>query len=362
MAIIDKPTDYFNTVLYTGNGGTQSITGLDFQPDFTWIKSRTTGGSGNNNHCVNDVVRAKGSYGYPMIHPNLTAAEYDPDSGNEVVTDFNSNGFSLGGNENSNYNSATYASWNFKAGTSFTNDASATGIGTIDSTGSVNTTSGFSIATYTGTGSGATVGHGLGTTPAWVLVKERGASGEAWNNFHQSLGAGITIMLNLTNAQQSSSTIWNNTAPTSSVFSVGADAGSNGSSKTYVAYCFAEKQGYSKFGSYTGNGNADGTFVYTGFSPAFVMVKRTNSANSWNIKDNRRNNASTSFNINPRNATLLPNDSAADQDANALDFLSNGFKNRSTGNDVNNASGSYIYMAFAENPFTSSTGTPVTAR
>jgi len=356
MAIIDKPTDYFNTVLYTGNGGTQSITGLDFQPDFTWIKSRTTGGSGNNNHCVNDVVRAKGSYGYPMIHPNLTAAEYDPDSGNEVVTDFNSNGFSLGGNENSNYNSATYASWNWKAGTSFTNDASATGIGTIDSAGSFNNDSGFSIVSYTGTGSNGTIKHGLSTAPDMIIVKRRdGADG--WKVYNSPRGATKYLQLNTTGAEGTLSSQWNNTEPTSSVFSVGTAGDINGSGgRTYIAYCFANKQGFSKIGSYVGNGNADGTFVYTGFKPAWVMIKRTDSSNVWVMLDNKRDP------FNEVDANIYANDSQAELSSDRVDFLSNGFKNIGTGNANNGSSMQYIYMCFAENPFVSSTGVCATAR
>jgi len=335
---------YFNSVLYTGNASTQSITGVGFQPDFIWGKNR----SSVTNHSLQDAVRGNTK----VIKSSTSGAETTITN---MVTSFDSDGFSLGADSDMNGSSANQVAWNWKANGS----GSLNEVGSIDSTVSANTTSGFSIVTVANVGSANfTFGHGLGVAPSWVLAKSR--DGGKWNNYFKSLGAGYTIQLPETGAKISNTAIWQNTNPTSSVvYSNGDQLDAN---ESYVFYCFAEKQGYSKFGSYTGNGNADGTFIYTGFSPAFVMVKRTDSANSWNIKDNRRNNASTSFNINPRNATLLPNDSAADQDANALDFLSNGFKNRSTGNDVNNASGSYIYMAFAENPFTSSTGTPVTAR
>ena len=341
---IDKPSDYFNTVLYTGNGSTQSITGVGFQPDWVWMKQRNAAQS----HVLIDSVRGV----LKRLRSDQSDAE---DTLSNSLTAFGSDGFTLGSAYEVNDSSDTYASWNWKANGS----GSLNEVGSIDSTVSANTTSGFSIATYTGTGSGATVGHGLGTTPAWVLVKERGASGESWNNFHQNLGAGITIMLNLTNAQQSSSTMWNNTAPTSSVFSVGADAGSNGSSKTYVAYCFAEKQGYSKFGSYTGNGNADGTFVYTGFKPAFVIIKKTNSTGDWTMYDNKR------IGYNGGVYRLKPNTNEAGNTSNVMDLLSNGFKLRVTDGDKNGSGDTFIYMAFASNPFTTSTDNgsiPATAR
>ena len=344
MAIIDKPSDYFNTNLYTGNSNATSHA-VGFQPDWTWLKVRNA----NGGHFLFDSVRGATK----TLFPDRADAEYVNSTGS--LTSFNSDGFTVGGGDGANKSGSGIASWNWLANGA----GSANTDGSISSTVSANTTSGFSIVTVANVGSANfTFGHGLGVAPSWVLAKSR--DGGKWNNYFKSLGAGYTIQLPETGAKISNTAIWQNTNPTSSVvYSNGDQLDAN---ESYVFYCFAEKQGYSKFGSYTGNGNADGTFIYTGFSPAFVMVKRTDSANSWNIKDNRRNNASTSFNINPRNATLLPNDSAADQDANALDFLSNGFKNRSTGNDVNNASGSYIYMAFAENPFTSSTGTPVTAR
>jgi len=343
MAIIDKPNLHFETKLYTGTGATQSIT-TEFQPDMVWIKSR----SGAFNHGLWDSVRGVTK----LLISNLSNAE---STDVNTVTSFDSDGFTLGTSYNGS--GVTYASWNFKAG----GTASSNTDGSITSSVSANQDAGFSIVSYTGTGSNATVGHGLGTTPAWVLVKERGASGESWNNFHQSLGAGITIMLNLTNAQQSSSTMWNNTAPTSSVFSVGADAGSNGSSKTYIAYCFAEKKGYSKFGSYTGNGNSNGTFVYTGFKPAWVMCKISSNGDSWVVYDNKRD----TFNVTEQ--ILRPNTSGTEgtESGAKMDLLSNGFKLRGSGGGLGqtNTSGeTYIYMAFAENPFVTSTGIPTTAR
>jgi hypothetical protein len=355
MAQINKPSDYFNTKLYTGNGSTQSITGVGFQPDMTWVKSRTTGGSGNNNHCINDVVRAKGTYGYPMIHPNLTASEYDPDSGNEVITDFQSDGFDLGGNENSNYNTATYASWNWKAnGTGASNTD-----GSITSTVSANTTSGFSIVSYTGTGSNATVGHGLGVAPSMIITKSTGAVSN-WGVYHQSLGNTDALFLNETTATGANSVYWNNTSPTSSLFSVGS-AGAMNNTNGMIAYCFAEKKGFSKFGSYTGNGSADGTFIYTGFKPAFVLTKSSSNSGAsynWQMWDNKRNT------YNAVDTQLRPNTSESDNPdvSYSMDFVSNGFKMRGTNTNQNGSGSTYIYMAFAENPLVGTNNIPATAR
>ena len=337
---IKKPSDFFNTKLYTGNGSTNAITGVGFQPDFTWIKSRTEGYGHSLFDAVRGVTKAIASEG--------TGAEYTFSTG---LTAFGSDGFTLGSGTVVNNNSQNHASWNWKA-----NGAGVANTdGSISSTVSASATSGFSIVKFTPTGSASTIGHGLGVAPKMIIVKNLGGT-STWSVYHSSLGATKFLRLEDTNAVGTGTGWWNDTAPTSSVFTLG----SNINAVDTIAYCFADVQGYSKFGSYTGNGSTDGTFVYTGFSPAFVMVKRTDGANNWNIKDNRRNNASTSFNINPRNATLLPNTSDADQDANALDFLSNGFKNTSTGNDVNASGGNFIYMAFAEQPLVGDN--PATAR
>ena len=342
---LDKPTDYFNTVTYSGTGSNQSITGVGFQPDLIWGKGRTLAGY---DHRLADIVRGNTK----LLKSNSTDAE---ETQTTEIQSFDSDGFTVGTGNRFNNSSQTYVAWNWLADNT---SGSSNTDGSITSSVSANQDAGFSIVSYTGTGSNATVGHGLGTTPAWVLVKERGASGESWNNFHQSLGAGITIMLNLTNAQQSSSTMWNNTAPTSSVFSVGADAGSNGSSKTYIAYCFAEKKGYSKFGSYTGNNLDDGTFCYTGMKPSFVMIKRTDSTSEWNIYDVKRN----PFNLTNLELEANTSDAEANVSEREIDILSNGFKLRGRSTFINAPGGSYIYMAFAENPFVTSTGIPSCAR
>jgi len=337
---IDKPSDYFNTVLYTGNGSTQSITGVNFRPDWVWLKGRSVV-AGHNLH---DVVRGVNK----QLYTNTSDAE---ETLTTLVTSFDSDGFSLGSNGNANSNTHTFVAWNWSAGGS----ASSNSDGSVTSTVSANTTAGFSIGTYTGTGSATTVGHGLGVTPQMIIVKNRGASSD-WRVFHEDVGNTKWLQLNDTSASQTSSTMWNDTSPTSSVFSIGTSGGVNTSSGTYVFYAFCEKKGYSKFGSYTGNGNADGTFVYTGFKPAMIIWKRTDAGNSWSIKDNKRDP------INPADERLRPNTSdAADTNEN-VDFLSNGFKCRASG-DNQNASGSvFIYMAFAESPFVNSNGVPNNAR
>ena len=352
MAIIDKPTDYFNTVLYTGDGSSsRSITGVDFQPDWTWVKSRN---SADYNNMVTDVVRGA----LKMLKTDETTAEAEYSAGG--IGSFDSDGFTIAAgssnNTNMNNNTTTYVGWNWKAGTSFTNDASSTGIGSIDSTGSVNNDAGFSIVSWTGTGSAGTIKHGLNSVPSMIIIKNR-SSAYDWTVGHNSLGWTNVVFLNLTTASQGD-TQFNNTAPTSSVFSIGTPLMANKSGDSIIAYCFAEKQGYSKFSSYTGNGNADGTFVYTGFKPAWVLIKQTNSSNIWELFDNKR----TTFNL--IDAYLSPDASDAETtgSSQSLDFLSNGFKPRANASGLNGSGSSYIYIAFAENPFVTSTGVPATAR
>jgi len=349
---IVKPTDYFETKLYTGNGGTQSITGVEFQPDLVWIKNRST----TDWHWWNDAVRGATK----TLHSNKNNAESTESTS---ITGFTSDGFSLGSEASTNGSGNSIVAWNWKAGTG---QGSSNTDGSINTTyTSVNTTAGFSISQYTGTGSaGATVGHGLGAIPKWIIVKKTsGASG--WHVYHDSLGNTQRISLNETDATSSDSSAWNNTTPTSSVFTIGNSSTTNGSSATTIAYCFAEKKGYSKFGKYTGNGNVDGTFVYTGFKPAFVIIKNTGATKNWYLFDNKRET------FNAQDSVLYPNLFNAEtsvSDYNSLDFLSNGFKLRggSSGvGDDTNGSYTYIYMAFAENPFVgndSGTAVPGTAR
>ena len=342
---IDKPDDYFNTVLYTGNGSTQSITGVGFQPDWVWVKDR---GRSGYNHIANDSVRGVTKY----LRPNLTNAEATL---TDAITSFDSDGFTLGSDSSNgehNINTQTYASWNWLAG----GTASSNTSGSITSSVSANTTAGFSIVSYTGTGANATIGHGLSTAPSMILVKNR-STAYSWIVYHKSLGATKNLYLDLTNASDTSSIQFNDTEPTSSVFSVGTSLATNKSGDNIIAYCFAEKKGYSKFGSYTGNGNSNGSYIHLGFKPAFFMVKRTDTTNDWQVHDNTRDT------FNGVTQRLRANLSDAEVTTGVFyDFTSTGVKCRNTDFSMNASGGTYIYMAFAENPFVTSTGICCTAR
>ena len=332
---INKPNTNFNPVLYTGNGATNAITGVNFQPDFVWVKGRTNA----PNHYLFDVVRGV----QKNIHSNSNDAEVTEAN---TLTAFDSDGFTLGSDGNPNGSGQNYVGWNWKAG----GTASSNTDGSITSSVSSNTTAGFSIVSFTGTGATATVGHGLGTTPKFWLVKSR-SSGAWWTYTTVIDGSLDYLFLDTTVAANDSGV----SLPTSSVFSVNGSVAPT--SENMIAYCFADVKGYSKFGSYTGNGNADGTFVYTGFKPAFIMFKRTNSTSGWGMYDNKR----TPFNL--MNKRLLANTSGAEDTSadNGIDFLSNGFKWK-TGSGWNASGGSYIYMAFAENPLVGTNNVPATAR
>jgi len=345
---INDPTAYFQTKLWTGNGGTQSITldGLNnMQPDWVWIKER----SETRGHNIQDSVRGATKY----LDSRSAGAEATVSN---TLTSFDSNGFSLGSYDDVNKSSQTYVSWNWKAGTSFTNDASSTGIGTIDSAGSFNNDAGFSIVSWTGTLANGTVKHGLSTAPKTIFIKCRGTGARSWVVYHDSIGNTKHLTLSETDAEATSSASFNNTSPTSSVFSLGSSNNANDNT-TMIAYCFAEKQGYSKFGSYTGNGNANGTFIYTGQKSSFIIVKNTSSSTNWEMFDNKR------VGYNQSNWHLKPNSAdAEDVGTVRLDILSNGFKIRTTGSNLNTSGNNYIYMCFAENPFVTSTGVPACAR
>ena len=342
---IDKPSDYFETVIWTGNGSARDIT-VSHGTNWIWGKRRND----TNAYWLMDTVRGVDK----RLISSGTDAEDDPSTA--ILTAFNSNGFSLGTNSECNLNGATYVGWSWKAGTSFTNDASSTSVGTIDSAGSVSTDAGFSIVSYTGTGANATVAHGLGAVPKMFLLKCR-TQGDRWVMYHNSLGNTHYISLDRTDAAVDQADQFNDTAPTSSVFSIGSSGQVSGNGETFIAYCFAEKKGYSKFGSYTGNGDADGAFVYTGFKPAFFMLKRTNGTEDWVIYDNKRDP------INKAERILRPNATNAESTSFFADILSNGFKLRMASEAKVNGSGdTYIYMAFAESPLVSSSGVPTTAR
>jgi hypothetical protein len=456
---INKPTDYFNTKLYTGTGSSNALTGIGFQPDWVWLKSRSAGWD----HEQYDSVRGVGK----SLSSVTTNAEQNSPQG---VTVFGADGFTVGTRSGVNENNSTYVSWNWLAGGTapaitytvkvvsdggnkyrfndfgtsavtldlqeggtYTFDQSdssnsghplrfsttsngthgggseyTTGVTTVGTAGSsgaktiitvgsgvatlyyyctqhsgmggqantnstfgssnfggsiqsnvsANTTAGFSIVSYTGNGSTGKIGHGLNSTPKVIIFKDR-TNTNGWHFYHGSFGATDLLLLDATNSLLTGNSYMNSTLPTSSLISLGNSGGVNGSSANYIAYCFAEKKGYSKFGSYTGNGNSDGTFVYTGFKPAWIMIKRTDaSGHYWHIYDNKREP------FNPVGKVLYPNRSDSEfAGSNRPDLLSNGFKNRSGNTDINASGGNYIYMAFAENPFvTGASAIPTTAR
>ena len=354
---IDDPLQYFNTVLYTGNAAdgsstTQDITGVGFQPDWVWLKGRNNA----NNHVVDDSVRGANKH----LFPDLQNAE---NTSTEYLKSFASDGFQLGGDGAINGNGNTYVAWNWLAGGS----ASSNSNGSITSSVSANTTAGFSIVSYTGTTGGAssTIGHGLGVTPDLVILKPRSYTGAWW--WAQKGRSNKVLELQNNNAEVDPSSSFGGGGLKYSTFTSTVFGGTDGTSNddlwntngaTYIAYCFAEKKGYSKIGSYTGNGNANGTFVYTGFRPAWVITKNIGSSHSWWILDNKRDA------LNPTNGRLVAEESNVEDSAgNSHDFLSNGFKLRTSGSaDVNGSGDTMVYMAFAESPFVNSSGIPCNAR
>ena len=329
MPTINNGGQYMQAITYTGTGSTQTIA-VGFQPDFVWIKSR----SAATDHKLTDSVRGVTK----ALISDTTGAETTDANG---VTAFTSNGFTIGSDSVYNTNAATYVAWCWKAGGTSSSNTN----GSITSTVSVGATQGFSVVTYTGTGANATVGHGLGVAPSMVIVKTRSVGTYDWCVYHSSLtSASYYIPLNGTAAQTLSTNVWNATAPTSTVFSIGTSVATNQSSQTLVAYCWAPVAGYSAFGSYTGNGSADGTFVYLGFRPRFVLYKRTDSTSSWLMLD-------TSLNPSNNSASyLIPNSSTSEGEDNVFDILSNGFKLRTSSTSGNASGGTYIYACFAENP------------
>ena len=349
MAYINfDPQDYFNTVTYAGNSSaTQSITGVNFQTDLVWIKQRNLAYS----HVLFDAVRGVGK----NLSSNTDNVE-ETNSSVGYLSAFDSDGFTVsqGSSSGDRVNGAyNYVSWNWLANGSGASNTD----GSITSTVSASTTSGFSIVKWTGTGSNGTIGHGLGVAPKMVIVKSL-ANISYWMVYHASLGNAQEIYLNSTSASGASTT-WNSTTPTSTVISLNGSAGNGVNySGDYTAYCFAEKKGFSKFGSYLSNANTDGTFVYTGFLPAFVLIKGSSTTGNWFMLDNKRNT------YNPVNTRLTAEGTYVDDtgSAYAIDFVSNGFKLRTDSNPNDGIGNTYIYMAFAENPLVGTNGVPATAR
>ena len=352
---ISKPGLHFNTKLYTGNAGTNAITGVGFQPDLIWGKDR-----GGDRHWWADAVRGKNGTGYSLLASNNNEADtsnYPPDG----VTAIGSDGFTLGANSSNsnggwsneiNQNSGTYVTWNWKAN----------GAGSANTSGSVNTaatsantTAGFSICKFSYPGSGNfTIGHGLGVAPDVVILKGLGTAN--WQVYTSALGNTYNTQLNYSSASSTAANWWGSASPTSTVFTVGADLVESG--QDGIAYCFASKKGFSKFDKYTGNGNANGTFVYTGFKAAWVMVKGTQNGVNWHMFDNKR----TTFNV--VNKELYADATSAEATATRMDFVSNGFKLRSSSGSENGSGNTYLYFAFAEEPLVANVGAsiPATAR
>jgi hypothetical protein len=339
---INKSGDYFNTKLYTGTGSSNALTGVGFQPDWVWIKNRTDAQS----HVLQDAVRGVGN----TIISNNTDAQSAEGAGD--LTAFGSDGFTVGTNGRVNGSGKSIVAWNWKANGAGSSNTD----GSITSTVSANTTAGFSIVKWTGTGAIATVGHGLGVVPKMIIGKGLDVVNN-WLVYHPTTGNNKALALQDTGTGFTGSHLWNNTDPTSSVFSLGAVGATNSSGDENIAYCFAEKTGYSKIGSYTGNGNTDGTFVYTGFKPVFVFVKRTDGTDNWFINDNKRNP------FNEAENPLRPNLNAEEYSGTGygIDMLSNGFKVRTSDQGFNASGGNYIFMAIGQS-LVGNNNVPCTAR
>ena len=357
---INDPSAHFHTLLYTGDGNsgralTNSANAGDLQPDWVWIKKRS-GGSARS-HNLYDSTRG----GTKLLHSNSDQAESTQNAG---LTAFGTNGFTLGSDDGVNGSGAgTYVAWQWKANggtrSTFTESGSNPAGGR-----QVNTTAGFSIIDYTGTGGAGTIAHGLGAIPKFWVIKNRSGSGWSWYVYHganTSAPETDNLYLNNTDATLDDNTRWNDTAPTSTNITLGTNGGVNQDGETLICYAWAEIQGYSKFGGYTGNGNADGPFIYTGFKPAWIMIKRTDAAKNWYIADSKRSPS------NVNKAHLVANSNAAEDTSgdgtdSYFDILSNGFKLRQDFSHLNADGGTFVYIAFAEHPFVSSEGVPCTAR
>ena len=346
---VDDPAIYFNTVLYTGNGSNgHAITGVGFQPDWIWIKGRSVA----ENHNVYDSVRGAGIRLIPNTGSNDTTKT-------DTQKSFDSDGFTLDSGAEVNDNTQTFVSWNWKAGTSFSNSGGSNGAD-LASSGTFNRTAGFSIVTFTGNATAnQQIYHGLNSVPKYMILKNRtNVNNESWCVYHEDVGNTKKLTLDTTATATTNVEFWQDTTPTSTVLTVGRQDAVNGSGNTHVVYCFSEIQGYSKFGQYRGNGNSDGTFSFCGFRPAWVMVRDPNNAENWLMYDNKR----PGNNVTNNHMFANTGDTETASTANIMDFYSNGFKIRSTNNGLNRSGGTFLFMAFAESPFVTSTGIPTTAR
>ena len=333
---IDDAASFYNTTLYTGTGSELAVTGVGFSADFTWIKDR----DGLGYHNLFDTVRGATK----RIFSNVANAE---NTEAQSLKSWQSDGFTVGTHADCNTNTDDLVSWNWLAGTT----SGIAGSPSITPTAySFNQTSGFSIIQYAGTAAAATLPHGLGVAPGLIMIKKTTES-QSWGVYHKALGETKYLVLDTTAGEATATAYWNDTAPTSTLFSVGDNHAVNQASKDFIAYCFADIKGYSKMGGYPGNGDADGTFVYTGFRPAFVLIKHyTPYAENWNIYDDKR------LGYNPDNDALNPNVATTGYTTDDMNIVSNGFKLTTTNSRVND--GSYIYAAFASNPFVNSSGVP----
>ena len=362
---IDDGSAYFQVTTWTGDGSSpRTITNggnSDLQPDLIWHKNRSDSG---RSHYIHDSSRGFGAH-HELVPNSDTTENSDSHLTNNhgYIASASTDSFVLGaGATNDNYtnnNTATYVAWQWKAngGTTTTNDASSTGVGGLDSVYQANTTAGFSIVTYTGSGSNTTVAHGLGNVPEVIIFKKRTDDTEDWLVYHHTQGNAAAGKLNSTAAfETGSASLFDSTTPTSSVFSIKTNSKVNDSSDTYVAYCFSEVQGYSRFGSYTGNANVDGPFIYLGFKPKYFLLKCVDATQNWYVFDTARDT------YNPSNSAMQASGNTVQETGYAMDFLSNGFKIRHDDGAWNGSGKDFVYMAFAEHPFVSSEGVPVTAR
>jgi hypothetical protein len=333
--LVTKPSTVMDVKLYTGNGSTQTISGLGFSPDLVWGKNRSSAFS----HELYDTVRGAQN----LLRSNLDAAEFNDST---LLTAFTSDGFTVGSNGGMNGNTNAIVAWTWDAGSSTVTNTAGSITGTVSVR--ANTTAGFSIVTYTGTGTAVTVGHGLGVAPSLIIVKSRSNASTEWQVYHQSLGINQTIQLNSTSAASTITGYWGSTAPSSTVFGlIGTGYQNNISGATYVAYCFAPVVGYSSFGSYTGNGSSNGVFVYTGHRVRWLMIKRTDASDSWQIMDAARSD----YNVADDQLYADLSNAEATTSSRGIDFLSNGFKIRGDNSGINASGGTYVYVSFAESPF-----------